>query len=88
MRCSCFCATVASFVVALLALAVAQRFQIVTSSSSSDPYKILGLPTNADTKTITKAYRKLAKRWHPDRNGGDKAAEQVFTTVATNSVSL
>jgi len=82
MRCSCFCATVASFAVALLALAVAQRFQIVTSSSSSDPYKILGLPTNADTKTITKAYRKLAKRWHPDRNGGDKAAEQVFTTVA------
>jgi hypothetical protein len=52
------------------------------SSSSSNPYSILGLPTDANGQAITRAYRVLAKKWHPDRNGGDKAAEQVFMTVA------
>jgi len=52
------------------------------SSSNSNPYSILGLPTDANGQAITRAYRVLAKKWHPDRNGGDKAAEQVFMTVA------
>ena len=42
---------------------------------SKDFYKVLGVDKTADKKAITKAYRKLARQWHPDQNPGDKAAE-------------
>ena len=38
-----------------------------------DPYKILGLSPSATEEEITKAYRKLAKRYHPDLNPGTKS---------------
>ena len=40
-----------------------------------DYYEILGLAKNASEDDIKKAYRKLAMKYHPDRNGGDKAKE-------------
>ena len=40
-----------------------------------DYYKILGVDKNADEKAIKKAYRRLARQYHPDVNPGDKAAE-------------
>ena len=41
-------------------------------------YEILEVSQNADKTTIKKAYRKLAKKWHPDRNPGDAEAERNF----------
>lgn len=46
-----------------------------------DYYKILGLPKNASEKDIKKAYRKLARKYHPDLNPNDKEAEKKFKEV-------
>jgi molecular chaperone DnaJ len=43
-----------------------------------DYYEILGVAKDADGDTIKKSYRKLALQFHPDRNGGDKEAENQF----------
>lgn len=46
-----------------------------------DYYRILGLNKGADEKEIKKAYRKLARKYHPDLNPGDKEAEQRFKEI-------
>ncbi|HMG14355.1 MAG TPA: DnaJ domain-containing protein, partial [Saprospiraceae bacterium] len=47
-----------------------------------DYYEILSVPKTADVATIKKAYRKVAMQFHPDRNPGDKAAEEKFKEAA------
>lgn len=46
-----------------------------------DYYAILGVPRNADEKEIKRAYRRLARKYHPDLNPGDKEAERKFKEI-------
>jgi curved DNA-binding protein len=46
-----------------------------------DYYKILGLDKNASTEDIKKAYRKLARKHHPDLNPNDKESHKKFQQI-------
>src|SRR5258708_16392225 len=46
-----------------------------------DYYEVLGITRDASEADIKKAYRKLARQYHPDRNPGDKTAESRFKEV-------
>src|SRR3989338_11101001 len=51
-------------------------------ASKRDYYEILNVERTADADTIKKSYRKLAMQFHPDRNPGDKVAEDKFKEAA------
>ena len=51
-------------------------------ATKRDYYEVLGVDKNADEKTIKSAYRKKAIQYHPDKNPGDKEAEEKFKEAA------
>jgi len=50
----------------------------MATSTKQDYYELLGVPRKATAKDIRTAFRKLARKYHPDLNPGDKAAEEKF----------
>lgn len=67
---------VLSSVVLLLVVAV-------PALAGRDYYEVLGVPRDAHDRVIKRSYKQLAKRYHPDKNPGDKTAEAKFREVAT-----
>ena len=51
------------------------------AENKRDYYEVLGVDKNADLETIKKAYRKMAMKYHPDRNPNNKEAEEKFKEV-------
>ena len=50
----------------------------MATTTKRDYYEVLGVAKDADDDAIKKAYRRLAMKHHPDRNTGDKSAEEKF----------
>ena len=50
--------------------------------ATKDYYQLLGLNKNASAEDIKKAYRKMALKYHPDKNPGDKKAEETFKEIS------
>jgi len=53
-----------------------------------NPYEVLGVTRSADAAEIKAAYRRLAMRYHPDRNPGDRAAEERFKEISEAYATL
>ena len=56
--------------------------EVYVMTKAKDYYEVLGVDKNADDETIKKAYRKLAKKYHPDTNAGNAEAEKKFKEIS------
>ena len=53
----------------------------MATTTKQDYYELLGIARKAPQKEIRQAYRKLARKYHPDLNPGDKSSEEKFKQV-------
>lgn len=56
-------------------------FQTITGYALDDYYRILGVPRTATEDEIKQAYRRLARKYHPDVNNGSKTAEEILKKI-------
>src|SRR5579864_4158050 len=54
----------------------------MATTTKKDYYETLGVKKSASAEDIRKAFRKLARKYHPDVNPGDKSAEEKFKTIS------
>src|SRR5580700_2500353 len=54
----------------------------MATTAKKDYYEVLGIKKSASADDIRKAFRKLARKYHPDVNPGDKSAEEKFKTIS------
>src|SRR3974390_479661 len=54
----------------------------MATTTKKDYYEILGVKKSASAEDIRKAFRKLARKYHPDVNPGDKSAEEKFKSIS------
>lgn len=55
--------------------------ELTVEEEKTDWYAILALEVSADTNSISKSFKKLSLRWHPDKNGGSQEANDMFMRV-------
>eukprot|EP00980_Cylindrotheca_fusiformis_P028375 scaffold22596_cov131-Cylindrotheca_fusiformis.AAC.4 len=61
---------------------------MASNLNSKDYYQILGVPRGADDAALRKAYKKLAVKWHPDKNPGDEEATKNFQKISEAYATL
>ncbi|KAF9944913.1 DnaJ- protein scj1, partial [Modicella reniformis] len=67
---------------ALIILGLVVGLLVTLVAAATDYYKVLGLTRSASTKDIKKQYKLLSKKYHPDKNPGNKEAEKNFVEVS------